>query len=124
MQGTLNFFSDKKQVAYEAQLILNYFLAFKTDIVLQRGNVPGIYVFYNKQTKQAYIGETVSIKKRLKQHLTPLKTNKHPNKKLQKAVNQYGLNNFDILCFSSAVLACGFFRKAVENFIIKNWPAS
>lgn len=68
------------------------------------------------------MGETGSLTKRLKQHLTSLKTKKHINKKLQKEINQYGLNSFGILCFSSDLLACVFFRKSVETFIIKNWP--
>ena len=46
-----------------------------------------------------YIGSSVSLFSRLKQHKTDLKCNRHQNQYLQRAVNKYGLENlkYDVL---------------------------
>lgn len=102
--------------------ILEYFLLFKSNKLIENSNLPGIYVIYQVNTKEAYIGESVSLGERLKQHRTKLIKNNHPNLVLQNAFNSHGLHNFSFLVYHSDLLAHGFFRKEIETFIIQNWP--
>ena len=44
--------------------------------------------------KKSYIGQTVYIKRRKRDHFNDLKNNRHINKKLQNAWNKYGENEF------------------------------
>lgn len=46
------------------------------------------YVFYNPDTKQAYVGSTKDALYREKKHLQALKNNRHPNYKFQLAYNR------------------------------------
>lgn len=57
-------------------------------------NITGIYKITNKINNKIYIGSSVDIDKRWKQHIRELKKNKHINKHLQSAWNKYGENNF------------------------------
>lgn len=43
--------------------------------------------------KHIYIGSSISLYNRLKQHRTDLKNNRHSNQYLQRAVNKYGFDN-------------------------------
>ncbi len=47
----------------------------------------GVYVISDKVAGMAYVGSTVNGYRRLHQHLSDLKANKHPNPGLQKAFN-------------------------------------
>lgn len=53
-----------------------------------------IYFIINNTTNQRYVGKTIGIKKRKRDHFNKLNSNKHINKKLQLAWNQYGQDNF------------------------------
>lgn len=53
-----------------------------------------IYFIINNITNQRYVGKTIDIKKRKRDHFNKLNSNKHINKKLQLAWNQYGQDNF------------------------------
>lgn len=50
----------------------------------------GIYKFTNKINKKVYIGSSITIEERYKEHIR--KTN--PNIKLRRAIKKYGLDNF------------------------------
>jgi len=70
--------------------------------------VIGIYKIQSNIDNQYYIGSSIHLERRWKQHQCDLKTNKHPNQKLQKFVNKYGLDKleFEILetCNKEALL--------------------
>ena len=53
-----------------------------------------IYSIINNKTKERYVGQTIDLERRKKEHFKDLESNKHLNKKLQSAWNKYGKNNF------------------------------
>ena len=55
----------------------------------------GIYKITNKKTGVFYIGCSTQIPNRLQTHKRTLKKNKHDNKLLQEAYNEYGLDAFE-----------------------------
>lgn len=50
----------------------------------------GIYALYWREQELIYIGQSVNIEKRFKEHLSSLKYGKHINYKVQNAYNLYG----------------------------------
>ena len=54
----------------------------------------GIYCIINIKNNKRYIGSSIDIEQRFKQHLYSLSKNKHYNKHLQLSFNKYGENNF------------------------------
>jgi len=65
----------------------------------------GIYVIKNMKNNKIYIGSSVDLKKREREHFYVLTNNSHHNKHLQKAWNKYGKENFkfDILVYISNI---------------------
>ena len=57
----------------------------------------GIYMIKNKVNNKVYIGKSVDINVRLRNHKSYLNNNIHINKHLQHAWNKYGKENFDFL---------------------------
>jgi len=57
--------------------------------------ISGIYEIVNKINGKRYYGSSSNIKKRFSAHKQLLIQNKHTNKHLQSAWNQYGKNNFE-----------------------------
>ena len=55
-----------------------------------------IYHITNLINGKKYIGKTWNLNKRLAQHFSDLKLNKHHSHKLQRAVNKYGIENFKV----------------------------
>jgi group I intron endonuclease len=55
----------------------------------------GLYKIQNTKNNKFYIGSSVNIPLRWKEHKWDLKNNKHHNVHLQFAVNKYGLQNFE-----------------------------
>lgn len=49
----------------------------------------GIYQIYNPITNKRYIGSSINIERRLKEHLRNLRANRHCNQHLQNAWNKY-----------------------------------
>ena len=61
----------------------------------------GVYKIQSKKNpKLIYIGSSIDIEKREKEHLSALRLNKHPNKKLQ---NYFNKNKQDLIL---SVLTC------------------
>lgn len=60
----------------------------------------GIYKLSFNNTDLIYIGQSINIEKRFKDHIRILSLNKG-SPKLQKAYNEYGLPSIDILCICS-----------------------
>jgi len=56
-----------------------------------------IYQIQNMLTKDSYIGSAINLKKRIKEHLRQLNNGNHHSIILQRAVNKYGINNFEII---------------------------
>lgn len=56
----------------------------------------GIYAIYNIITDTIYIGSSVNLYRRTKQHRTDLKCNRHPNEHLQRSYNKYGVDAFEM----------------------------
>lgn len=56
-----------------------------------------IYQIINNETEQRYIGKTIDIQRREKEHLDKLRQNSHINKKLQNAWNTYGEDAFSFV---------------------------
>jgi len=53
-----------------------------------------IYKIFNTVNEKFYIGQTRNFEKRINEHVWSLKKNKHYNKKLQRAWNKHGQENF------------------------------
>lgn len=56
---------------------------------------PGVYKIVNKATGQCYVGQSLRMHKRLKEHFRLLRWNKHTNPHLQNAYNKYGAEAFE-----------------------------
>lgn len=54
----------------------------------------GIYKIINIIDKKVYIGQSIHLSKRKKEHFKDLELNKHANRHLQYAFNKYGKENF------------------------------
>lgn len=54
----------------------------------------GIYSIINKANNKIYIGSTINLERRLKEHKRRLKYNNHTNTHLQYAWNKYGKECF------------------------------
>ena len=50
----------------------------------------GIYQIYNPINNKRYVGSSINIERRFKQHISDLKANRHHNQHLQNAWNKYG----------------------------------
>lgn len=55
-----------------------------------------IYKIINNVTGEKYVGQTTNFSRRISDHISKLKLNKHPNPKLQASWNKYGENSFSI----------------------------
>lgn len=65
--------------------------------------IPGIYKIQSKiKPERCYIGSSVSLFKRWKEHINELTKRKHPNKKLQFHFNKYGIADLEF----SMVIGC------------------
>ena len=50
----------------------------------------GIYQIYNPINNKRYVGSSINIERRFKEHISALKANRHHNQHLQNAWNKYG----------------------------------
>ena len=56
--------------------------------------ISGVYQIINKITGDCYIGSSIDLERRRKQHLRESTWKRNPNKQLYKDMKQYGKNNF------------------------------
>ena len=54
----------------------------------------GIYIIFNRISKNIYVGSSIGIEKRFGKHKNSLKLNNHQNQYLQNAYNKHGLGAF------------------------------
>lgn len=59
--------------------------------------IGGIYLWINKITNTALIGQTSNFKRRKREYLSRLNNNKHNNAYFQNAWNKYGASNFEFI---------------------------
>jgi len=64
--------------------------------------VIGLYAIVHKTKRTAYVGSSNNIARRIKEHKTDLKYNKHHCQHLQRAWNKYGSDAFEIKQIASA----------------------
>lgn len=57
----------------------------------------GVYKIINEITNNFYIGSSVNVERRKKEHFNLLRKNKHNNKHLQNSFNVYGEKNFQFV---------------------------
>ena len=57
----------------------------------------GIYKIENKITKDIYVGSSVNLSNRKSRHFKDLEKQIHHSIILQRAVNKYGIENFDFI---------------------------
>lgn len=65
--------------------------------------ISGVYVIKNLKNGDVYVGSSIDIYGRWRQHVWKLNNNKHHNKHLQNAWNVYGENNFDFIIVEKIV---------------------
>lgn len=70
-------------------------IILKNNVTLSTAQISGIYVIVNRQNKRFYIGESLDIVRRSKEHFSHLDKNSHHNRDLQNDYNVYGKNNFE-----------------------------
>ena len=57
----------------------------------------GVYMIKNIVNNKYYVGSSIDIEKRWKQHIAELDKKCHNNKHLQNSWNKYGKDNFEFL---------------------------
>lgn len=51
--------------------------------------ISGVYLIFNRANKKKYVGSSINVYRRFKEHKTGLSKNKHNNRFLQFAWNKY-----------------------------------
>lgn len=73
-----------------------------------------VYKIKNKITNQCYIGIDSYYPKRVKQHQSRLRNNKHRNKHLQASYNKYGIENFTFELLESCTTREDMLNKEIK----------
>lgn len=82
--------------------------------------ISGIYKITNLFNNKVYIGQSVNLLKRKKDHFIYLRNNNHDNQHLQRAYNKYGAKNFKI----ETVVQCDISKlDEMETYYIKLYNA-
>lgn len=98
------------------------------EIGKEHRGVSGIYAIYNLVDGRFYIGESVNMYKRHREHVNELDRARHCNKRLQHAWDKYGRENFkfyvielcdkrDLDCFETAYIQKLNAMKAGYNIV-------
>ena len=77
----------------------------------------GVYQIINKINNKSYIGVTKNFYNRFAQHKFSLLKNKHHSILLQRAVNKYGINNFEIIILCKSPVE---YLNKLEQWFLKN----
>ena len=83
--------------------------------------LPGIYKLINIVNNKIYIGSSINLHNRIKRHLYDFKYQCHPNIKLLRACNKYGIDMFDVEIINIFEnISKEKLLKLEEELIIKN----
>ena len=83
--------------------------------------LPGIYKLINIVNNKIYIGSSINLHNRIKRHLHDFKYQCHPNIKLLRAYNKYGIDIFNIEIINVFEnISKEKLLKLEEELIIKN----
>lgn len=78
--------------------------------------ISGIYKIFNKSSHNFYIGSTINISKRIREHKNAMKRGEHHSHILQRAFNKYGIDEFEfktlIICNKKDLLM--YEQKALD----------
>lgn len=83
----------------------------------------GIYLITNIVNNKKYVGQSINIQQRWKQHIYYLNNNKHSNRHLQGAWNKYGESNFTFSILESCDQQDAAFLNAREKFWIQEFDS-
>lgn len=75
----------------------------------------GVYQIYNTVNGKRYIGSSIHIEQRFKEHLRNLRANKHVNAHLQSAWNKYGEHSFVFEAENLTVHLFRFLKKSMRR---------
>jgi len=56
--------------------------------------ISGVYMFISKSTKRRYIGSSVDVRARAREHLRKLKRKEHHSRRFQACYNKFGIDDF------------------------------
>lgn len=74
----------------------------------------GVYAIVNLQNDHKYIGQTVALVNRRKNHYDDLVAERHSNKYLQNAFNLYGVHAFEFIVLEYVTKREELIRKELE----------
>lgn len=85
---------------------------------IKNNTIPRQSGITNKTNNKLYLGSAYNLKERLYNHTGYLRRSNHANPKLQRAVNKYGLENFDfkVLCICSKENVLFYEQRFIDNF--------
>jgi group I intron endonuclease len=81
-------------------------------------NQCGVYVIRCEPTGNKYVGASVNIVKRIREHFYRLERGVHRNRRLQNAYNKYGRDSFtsDVLLYCDPVNLEVYGKRLIEKF--------
>lgn len=82
---------------------------------MTKSKISGVYQIQNKINSHKYIGSSVNIDRRWREHKNALRKNSHHSSYLQRAWNKYGESNFE---FKILVILEPFQNLEVENLLL------
>lgn len=83
----------------------------------------GLYYIINTKNNNIYIGSSIMLFKRYKEHFLKLRTNKHPNIHLQNAYNKYNENYFEFHVFKGFTNISDHLLRFYEGMCIRLFEA-
>lgn len=91
-----------------------------TNEIISTAFISGIYVIINRSNNRFYIGESLNIVRRKKEHFNLLTANKHYNKELQSDYIKYGDSSFEFKILLPHVNLYGPLYTEVDLLILEN----
>jgi hypothetical protein len=83
-----------ERIKIEKEKLINPLNFIKFEIDERNGQLPGVYLIYNDKTSEFYIGSSINMYKRVRQHFYELKNRNHHSYKFQDAFNKHNESVF------------------------------